>query len=317
MSDKNDIRLKSQTRLTEAEVAQLEEAAYMIRVLATRVISMCCWGHIGGSYSLAEILVVLYGKAANISPQTCQSEQRDFIVLSKAHASPALYSALYQFGYMDEKKLFSYGTVEGLEGHLRIDESAGVECTGGSLGLGLSYCVGLALAYKMKQAYSPRVYCICGDGELNEGQMWEAIMSAAHYRLDNLVLLIDNNKVMAKSFTHEGMNVAPLREKFISFGWHVLACDGHNVCQIWQKIHQAKYGFDAGKPTAIVLDTVKGMGVPECEFNYRWHTHAPDIDTANRFLAELSKTYNRPKSVIEALVKDVDTGLQGILEEDS
>ena len=300
--------------LSALERERINDGAYEIRRLVTRMISMCNWGHIGGSYSLAEILAVLYGRAAKISPALLDDPGRDYIILSKAHASPALYAALCTFNLLPEEALYGYGSVNGIDGHLSKGHPKGVECSGGSLGLGLSYCVGLSAALKLAQSYAQRVYCICGDGELNEGQMWEAMQSASQYRLDNLILIVDNNKVMAKSFTYEGMGVEPLYDKISAFGFHVQECDGHDVDSLWQAMYRARY-ICCGKPNCIIADTVKGRGVERCEFNYRWHTHAPDVETANSFLQELAQKWGKEYRPIVAAVKGKDPGLQGVVGE--
>lgn len=300
--------------LERDEIVELNRAAYEIRKQATRIISMNRWGHIGGSYSLAEILAVLYGKAAVLPGKDEAALFRDRIVLSKAHTSPALYAALYHYGYLPEEALYTYGQIGGLDGHLHKGNPEAVECSGGSLGLGLNYCAGLASALKLKEDYQSRVYCILGDGELNEGEVWEAALYAAQYKLDNLIVIVDNNRVMAKGATNENMRVMPLKEKFEAFGFNVQQCNGHQVEALWNALYRAKYVSNTAAPNVIIADTVKGRGVAECEFNYRWHTHAPDMDTANRFLKELALKWNQPYEPIEHMVKEKDRGLRGIVE---
>lgn len=301
--------------IIQTERQYLNDTAYELRADAIRLISMCNWGHPGGSLSLGEVLAVLFGGGANLTAENCREKNRDYIVLSKAHCSPAFYAALKQFGFLTEEEFYRYGRTDGYEGHLLRNNPYGVDCNGGSLGLGLSYCVGLAAGLKLKQQYHNRVFCICGDGELNEGQMWEAAMCAAQNRLDNLVLLVDYNKVMAKGFTHEEIDVAPLDDKFRAFGFNVQQCDGHNVDEICAALYQAKYRFVNGHPNVIILHTVKGRGVEACEFNYKWHTHAPDIETANRFLKSLADAYGKEFVPITHTVKGKDPGMRGILEE--
>ena len=189
-----------------------------------------------------------------------------------------------------------------------------MECSGGSLGLGLSYAAGLASALKLRENFQSRVYCILGDGELNEGEIWEAALYAAQYRLDNLIVIVDNNKVMAKGPTSDNMRVMPLKEKFESFGFCAQVCDGHQVEALWRTMYRARYIFNCSKPNVIIADTVKGRGVAECEFNYRWHTHAPDTESANRFLEELAEKWGEPYTPITQAVKDVDPGLRGVVE---
>lgn len=305
------------SRLSTKEIQEFNHAAYEIRKLATRIISMNRWGHIGGSYSLGEILAVLYGKAVRIGLQGEEYTFRDRIVLSKAHCSPALYGALCHFGFLPEEALYTYGRVDGLDGHIHKGNPEAIECSGGSLGLGLSYSAGLASALKLAENYRSRVYCILGDGELNEGEIWEAAMYAAQYRLDNLIVIVDNNKVMAKGATNENMRVMPLAQKFESFGFCVQECDGHNVEELWNALYRARYSMYCTRPNVIIANTVKGRGVAECEFNYRWHTHAPDLKTANRFLQELAEKWDEPFIPMTDYVKDADPGLPGAVEVDA
>ena len=300
--------------LAQDEIIELNRAAYEIRKQATRIICMNRWGHIGGAYSMAEILAVLYGKAANVPKSGESAPCRDRIVLSKAHTSPALYAALYHYGHLPEEALYTYGQVGGLDGHIHKGNPQAVECSGGSLGLGLSYCAGLASALKLKENYQSRVYCILGDGELNEGEIWEAALYAAQYRLDNLIVIVDNNRVMAKGATNENMRVTPLKEKFAAFGFNVQQCNGHQVDALWTALYRARYVCNTAMPNVIIADTVKGRGVAECEFNYRWHTHAPDMETANRFLKELAQKWNQPFEPIGRMAKEGDRGLRGIVE---
>lgn len=300
--------------LDREEAGKLNRAAYEIRRLSTLIISRNRWGHIGGSYSLAEILAVLYGKAASLSVNVEQQEYRDRIILSKAHTSPALYAALCHFGYLSEDSLSSYGQIGGLDGHIHKGNPPFVECSGGSLGLGLSYNAGLASALKLRENYRSRVFCLLGDGELNEGEVWEAALFSAEYGLDNLIAVVDNNRVMAKGFTSENMSVMPLKDKFEAFGFCVQECDGHSVEDLWRALYRARYVYNCSKPNVIIANTVKGRGVSECEFNYRWHTHAPDKETANRFLREMAEKWNQPYLPIDSYCKEIDRGLCGAVE---
>jgi len=282
--------------LKNDDLHKIENIAYEIRRLSTEMITTANWGHIGGSFSVAEILAVLYGAFANIDPNNPNMENRDYIVLSKAHASPALYSVLAIRGFISFDELNEYCMLNGIEGHLDVS-TPGVESSGGSLGLGLSYCVGLALALKMKESFSQKVYCILGDGELNEGQVWEALMSVSHYGLDNLIIIVDYNKIMAKGFVKNQMSVMPIVDKFNAFGLKTIEADGHSISDLYDSLYRAKYIYSGEKPVCIIAHTVKGKGVEQCEFNYKWHTHAPTVNKANEFLNELSARYN--KNIIE------------------
>lgn len=268
--------------------------AWKIRDLATRTIAVGAWGHIGGCYSLAEILSVLFQGAAVLNPENPDDENRDIVILSKAHASPALYAAMTVAGVFPEDTLYTYCREGGLEGHLDQLRTPGVEMSGGSLGIGLSYAVGVALALKKQEQFHRRVYCIVGDGELCEGEIWEGMMSASQFHLDNLILIVDYNKVMAKGFLYEQMSMEPLAERITAFGWHALEIDGHDPAAISDALYRAKYICVTGKPVCVLAHTVKGRGVARCEFNYRWHTHAPDVETANEFLQELALNARQP-----------------------
>lgn len=301
--------------LTDSQVKALEARAYEIRKLCLEFITSAGWGHIGGSFSEAELLACLYGHVLCIDPGRPEAPERDRFILSKAHASPALYAALALAGFFPREKLFSYCRLGGLDGHTQRGQVPGIEYSGGSLGTGLSYAVGVALALRMRENFRSRVYCLVGDGECNEGQIWEAAMAAAHYRLDNLITLVDYNKVMAKGKMSEMMAVEPLDQKFASFGWSVLEVDGHDVEEICAACHQAKYLEMNGRPVAILAHTVKGRGVPECEFNYRWHTHAPTANQAAAFLAALNREYGREDTFDRALATPKDGGVQVVVEE--
>lgn len=291
----------------------MEKNADKIRELAVRMICVGHWGHLGGSLSLAEILSVLYEDFVQLDPRDPRNNDRDMVVLSKAHCSPALYAALSVQGILPEERLYTYCQLDGLDGHLHQPGTPGVECCGGSLGLGLSYSVGLALAMKKQERFAQRTYCITGDGELTEGEIWEAVMSAAQYRLDNLIVIVDHNKVMAKDFVYNEINIEPLDERFRSFGWSVIRADGHDVEELYQALYKAKYVCAEGRPVAIIAHTVKGRGVRECEFNYKWHTHAPHTDAANAFLRELACSTKEEYVPIQQPVRKLYT-LQDVVE---
>jgi transketolase len=275
-------------------IDELEDKAYRIRKLSLEMIAHSGWGHVGGSFSCAEILSCLYFHVLRVNPETPREVSRDYLIFSKAHASPALYAVLALKEFFPVEKIYTYCRLNGLDGHTNMLETPGVDCSGGSLGLGLSYAVGVSLGLKMKEQYHQRVYTLVGDGELNEGQIWEAAMAAAHYKLDNLILAVDYNKVSAKGFVSETMPVEPLLEKWRAFGWNVLESDGHDVQEICSVFYRAKYLEVNGRPTCIIMHTVKGKGLEECEFNYKWHTHAPSFEKAQSFLKELAERYDKP-----------------------
>lgn len=295
-------------RLLPEEIKNLNDMAYEIRKLSVEMITAAQWGHIGGSFSLAEILSTLYFKVLRIDPARPDMENRDYVVLSKAHCSPALYSAMALKGFFPVDKLYTYCKLSGLDGHLDMRETPGLESSGGSLGTGLSYAVGIALGLKLKERFAQRVYCILGDGELSEGQVWEAAMSAGHYRLDNLIAIVDYNKVMAKGFVSDGMPQEPIVDRWRSFGWKVIEADGHDVSELYSAFYRAKYIEVTGKPVCIIAHTVKGKGVEQCEFNYNWHTHAPSKEKAEEFLKELAINYNKTYEGIKQLHQAEDDG---------
>lgn len=280
-------------QLSKTDFEKIEEAAYQIRRLSVEMITYGKWGHIGGSFSMAEILAVLYFHEMKCFPQDVRHESRDRLILSKAHGSPALYAALALRGYFPVDDLYRYCEVNGLEGHTHIASGSGIEASGGPLGMGLSVGVGMALGLRRKENPRSRVYCIIGDGESNEGNIWEAAMSAAHYHLDNLICVVDYNKVMAKGMMWSMMGVEPFADKWKAFGWNVLEVDGHDIHELAAAFYRARWILANGKPTAVIAHTVKGKGVERSEFNYKWHTHAPDPDTAHEMLMELSANYGR------------------------
>ena len=277
------------------KLCELEEAAYQIRRLSVEMITYGRWGHIGGSFSMAEILAVLYFQAMQVKPQEPGWDKRDRLILSKAHGSPALYAALALRGYYPIEKIYSYCELGGFEGHTDMTRTSGLESSGGPLGMGLSVAVGIGLGLRFKENPRSRVFCIMGDGELNEGNVWEAAMAAAHYHLDNLIAIVDYNKVMAKGFVWEQMSIEPLADKWRAFGWDVFEIDGHDIPAIADALYQARWVKPRGKPLVVIAQTVKGRGVDMAEFNYKWHTQAPDPQTADNMLRELSRRYDRPE----------------------
>jgi transketolase len=274
---------------------ELEEMAYQIRRLSVEMITYAKWGHIGGSFSMAELLAVLYFQHMSHRPTQPTWDARDRLVLSKAHGSPALYAALALSGYYPIEQVYTYCELGGFEGHTDMARTPGLESSGGPLGMGLSVAVGMALAMRLKENARGRVFCILGDGETNEGNVWEAAMSAAHYHLDNLIAIVDYNKVMAKGFVWEEMSIEPFADKWRSFGWDVAEVDGHDITALVNTFHRTRWVMPRGKPLAVIAHTVKGKGVEMAEFNYKWHTHAPDAATADAMLRELARTYDRPE----------------------
>lgn len=302
--------------LTAAERQELDSFAFQIRAVSLEFITTAGWGHIGGSFSEADLIACLYGGAVNISPELASDPLRDRVVLSKAHASPGLYAALAIKGFFPFEKLYQYCRLHGLDGHTQRNNPLGMEYSGGSLGTGLSYAAGLASALRLRDLLSPRVICLLGDGESTEGQIWEAAMFAAHRKLDNLIAIVDYNKLMAKGRMTDMVGIEPLEDKWSAFGWQPISIDGHDVAEICGALHRAYYLEHKGKPVCIIAHTVKGRGVAECEFNSLWHTHAPGKEKAEEFLAELRKTYDQPDATFrQPLTKESGNELQDVIME--
>ncbi len=281
--------------LTAQKTADLEEAAYQIRRLSIEMITRAKWGHPGGSLSMADILAVLYFHVMSTDPHNPKWEERDRLILSKAHGSPALYAALALKGFYPEAEIYTYCGTGGMEGHTDMTRTAGLESSGGPLGMGLSVAVGCAYGLRLKENPRSRVFCLLGDGELNEGNVWEAAMSAAHYHLDNLIAVVDYNKVMAKGFVWELMNIEPLADKWNAFGWDLLEVDGHDLEALAETFHRARWIQPRGRPIVVIAHTVKGRGIEMAEFNYKWHTHAPEPEIADVMLRTVSRNYSRPE----------------------
>ena len=242
-------------------------------------------GHPGGSLSVTDILTVLYFNQMNINPDKPNDENRDRLILSKGHCCPALYATLANRGYFDKELLKSFRKIDGLlQGHPDMKKIPGVDMSSGSLGQGLSAANGMALASKLdKKGF--RVYCIVGDGEIEEGQIWEAAMTSSHYKLDNLCVIVDNNNLQIDGKVKDVMNVYPIDEKFKSFGFETINIDGNNIEEIIEALQKAK--ITKGKPTAIIAKTIKGKGVSFMEDNASWHGKAPSEEEYNKAILEL------------------------------
>jgi len=244
-------------------------------------------GHPGGSLSAAEIFAVLYFNIMNHDPENPCWEDRDVFILSKGHCCPGMYSALARSGYFPVKELINLRKLGSrLQGHPHFGSLESVEASTGSLGQGLSIAIGVALAQKLDKRKS-RVYCLMGDGEQQEGQIWEAAMSAAHYKVDNLCGIVDRNKLQIDGFTEDVMNYEPLEEKWKSFGWHVITVDGHKIPELISAFEKAKK--IEGKPTIIIADTIKGKGVSFMENVAIWHGQAPKDDEMKKALNDLGE----------------------------
>ncbi len=240
-------------------------------------------GHPGGSLSELDILVALYFGVLNYDPAHPGWPDRDRFILSKGHASPGFYAALARAGYYDKAQLASYRQTDGLlQGHAH-PMTPGVEMNSGSLGMGLSFALGHALAARL-DGRRCRVFVLLGDGECQEGEVWEAAMSAAHHRADNLTAIIDRNRIQNDRFTDEVMTLEPLADRWRDFGWQVIHCDGHSHAAILDALATAA----TGGPSVIIADTVKGKGVSFMENNPGFHGRAPNAEEYAAALEELS-----------------------------
>ena len=243
-------------------------------------------GHPGGSLSIADIMAVLYFNELNIDEKNPRWEDRDRLVLSKGHCSPALYAALAERGYFDKENLKSFRKIDSnLQGHPDLNKVPGVDMTSGSLGQGLSVANGMAIAGRIDNK-NYRVYCILGDGEIEEGQIWEAAMTANKYKLDNLCVIVDNNNLQIDGTIEEVMSPYPIDKKFESFGFNVINIDGHDYGQILDAFEVAK--STKGKPTCIIAKTIKGKGISFMENKAEWHGKAPSEDEYEQAIETLN-----------------------------
>ncbi len=268
-----------------------EQMAYLIRSYSVYSMTCAALGHPGGSFSEAEILAVIFNYVLRYDPYHPHWDHRDVFYLSKCHACPGLYAALALAGYFPVSDLERYGSWDShLESHPDSTTTPGIEISGGSLGQIPGVAVGRALGMRRRgpDHYDRMIYLLIGDGECNEGSVWEAFMAAGHYKLDNLVFIIDNNKVQAKGFLSNDMSIEPLADKLAAFNltpWEVK--NGHNVAELTDLFNTLPTQR-RGKPNAIILNTIKGKDVEECQLNPNWHTSAPrETGMAQAWLAEL------------------------------
>ena len=268
------------------ERLELQKMANEVRKSIVKSVHSAKAGHPGGSLSAADVFTYLYFEEMNIDPQDPKKADRDRFVLSKGHTAPALYATLAAKGYFGKENLKTLRQVDSfLQGHPDMKHTPGVDMSSGSLGLGISAAAGMALSAKISgDAY--RVYTILGDGESEEGQVWEAAMFSAHYKLDNLCAFIDWNGLQIDGKVSEVMNPTPLDEKFAAFGWNVLVIDAHDFDQIAAACEAAR--ACKGKPTAVICKSVKGKGVSFMENQVGWHGKAPNKEQYEAAVAELT-----------------------------
>jgi len=273
----------------KAEVfSSVEELKAVAKKLRRHIITMtgkAGSGHPGGSLSSVEIVTTLYWKVLQHSPTDPQWADRDRFILSKGHVAPLLYAALAECGYFPVAELSTLRQMDSrLQGHADRIATPGVEMSSGSLGQGLSFAIGVALAGRLN-SQSYRVYVLLGDGECDEGQVWEGAMAAAHFKLDSLVAIVDNNGLQIDGWNRDVMNLEPLNKKWEAFGWHVIEVDGHDFTQLFNAFEQAK--LVRGQPTVIIAHTVKGKGVSFMENNADFHGKAPSAAEVEIALKEL------------------------------
>ncbi len=269
-------------------IKELNEKAAYLRETIIRMIHKAKSGHPGGSLSLADIFTVLYNGEMNIDPKDPEKIDRDRLILSKGHACPVLYSILAIKGYFDYNVIYSLrelGSI--LQGHPDMKKVPGVDMTTGSLGQGLSVAAGIAFTQKYC-GYSARTYAILGDGELNEGQVWEAVMISNKYKLSNLVAVIDYNNLQLDGTCDQIMPIEPIDKKFESFGWYVIRIDGHDFEEILKAFEEARQEKD--RPTCIIAKTIKGKGVCYMENQLGWHGKAPNDEEFDIAISDICKS---------------------------
>lgn len=269
----------------ETSITELTERAKKLRRHVITMTATAGSGHPGGSLSAADIITALYFKVMRHNPKNPDWQDRDRFILSKGHAAPILYAALAECGYFPVEELSSLRKLDSrLQGHTDRTLTPGVEMSAGSLGQGLSFGIGIVLAGKL-DLRNYKVYVLLGDGECDEGQVWEAAMAAAHFRVDNLVAIVDRNQQQLNGYCSDIMNIEPLADKWRAFSWQVLEIDGHDFQQILTAFDQAREV--KGKPTVIIAHTIKGKGVSFMENNVEFHGKAPTPEEAEKALKEL------------------------------
>ncbi|HUT64086.1 MAG TPA: transketolase [Anaerolineae bacterium] len=274
----------------KVDLAPLKEMARQSRIDVIKMIAEAGSGHPGGSLSEIEILVALFAHEMKHDPHNITMKDRDRFVLSKGHGIPGLYAVMAQCGYWPREELLTLRKIESpFQGHPDHMRCPALEASTGSLGQGLSIAVGFALASKL-DGNRYRVYCLIGDGESQEGQIWEAAMSAHKFKLDNLVCILDYNKAQIDGYVKDVMPLEPICDKWLAFGWHTIKIDGHDFNQIFKALNEAR--SVKGKPTFILADTVKGKGVSFMENVVDWHGVAPDAEQTKAALGELNSIKN-------------------------
>ena len=287
MSEHNELSSASGSARSgfNLSATELRDMAKKLRRHVITMIAAAGSGHPGGSLSAADVIAALYFKILRHTPENPQWPDRDRFILSKGHAAPILYAALAEAGYFPVSELPTLRKLGShLQGHADVKSTPGVEMSSGSLGMGLSFAVGVSLAARL-DSRSYRTYALLSDGECEEGQTWEAALAAAHFKVDNLVAIVDYNGIQLSGWTRDIMNLEPFVQKWQAFGWHTVDIDGHDLDQILSACREA--GKIKGRPTVIVAHTVKGKGVSFMENNVAFHGKAPTREEAERALKEL------------------------------
>ena len=273
--------------MEKKRATELAILAGKVRKNALTAVYSAASGHPGGALSIADVVTYLYSEEMKVYPNDTKNPDRDRLVLSKGHACPALYGILAEKGFFSKDDIPTFRNVDSyLQGHPEMNKVPGVDMSTGSLGQGVSAAGGMALAGKIDNK-DYRVFAILGDGELEEGQVWEQAMFAAHYKLDNLTIFVDNNGLQIDGDISEVMNPHPIDKKFESFGWNVVLADAHDFDSIEDAVSKAK--STKGMPTAIILKSVKGKGVSFMENNAGWHGNAPNEEQYNQAIKELDE----------------------------
>lgn len=272
------------TALHENKIKFLEETANQIRIDLIKMLTHAGSGHTAGPLGMADVFTAMYFHILRHDPKKPDWEERDRLVLSNGHICPIMYTTMAHAGYFPKKELMTlrkFGTR--LQGHPHRTALPGLETTSGPLGSGLSQATGMAIAARMDQKKA-HIYCLMSDGEHNEGNVWEAIMLAGKLKLKNLTALIDRNNIQIDGMTENIMPLEPLKEKYEAFNWHVLEIDGHNFSEIIGAFEEAKAIYE--KPVVIIAHTIPGKGIPEIEFDYRWHGVPPGKGPEDVFLKD-------------------------------
>jgi transketolase len=268
------------------DIKELNTIAKNVRLTILHMLNQAGSGHTGGSLSAVDVAVAIYFSKMQFNPKDPQWKDRDRFILSKGHAAPLLYSIMAEAGYFPKEEVATLRTIESpFQGHPCCKRLPGVEVSTGSLGQGLSVANGMALGLRLDNNPA-RVYCIMGDGEIQEGQIWEAAMTAAHYKIDNLCAVVDNNGLQIDGPVEKVMGIAPIHDKWEAFGWHVIDVDGHDMEQIVNALNEAD--TIKGKPTVLIANTTKGKGVSFFEGKVEYHGAAPSDDEYERAVKEIN-----------------------------